>query len=235
MLRNMLILLLPVLLAACAAGDSGQPTPTTAPFTSDVTVVQPQAGTVIYAEAVRVSGTVNGEAAQTLRIVLVDADAEILASSILDAAPGEWSVELPHGYQGEPAAIDLLVQPNGEDTGADYARIPLTFADITHRPDGAFASIRFPSEGDALGGDTVLVEGSVSGVRAITVTLLDANDEIIDAREIDLSHEFAVDEVPWQVELSPGGYAGAARVEVLSNDDGSVLAAVTVTLDLAAG
>ncbi len=232
MLRTLFSGVLMLLLAGCASGGGGGPTPTTLPFTSDVTVTYPQAGSVIYAESVRVQGQVNGDAAQTLQIELIDADGNLYGNSVLNASSGDWSVELPHTFQGIPAPVDLVVRPVEETR--EYARVPLTFADVSHRPTGSFASILFPAEGDALGGDTILVEGAASGYDALTVSLVDFSGATIDEQPVDLSYAFLIDEIPWQVELSPQETIGVAEIHV-SNDLGDVLQTVSIRLDLAAG
>lgn len=220
--------------AACATGGSGGPTPTTPPFTSEVTLTRPQPGTVVYAESLSISGIVNGDDAQTLLIDLLVAG-ELLTQATIDADPGVWSLELPHTYSGEPAVLELVVSPAGDAEG-EYARIPLTVADIVHRPDGAFATIFLPQSGDTVGGDAIPVEGTASGMDTLRVLLLADDDTILNEQSVALVNPFLVDEVPWQVELEPGDYTGAARIELrYPADVQATPVAVEITLDLSAG
>lgn len=237
MRRLSFLLMLPVLisLAACATGSSNGPTPTTPPFTSEVTVTRPQPGTVIYAEVLHVAGMVNGDDTQTL-VIDLSKTGESLAQMTLDAAPGDWSLELPHDYAGQPVAVELIVRPAGTGTAGEYVRIPLTIADISHRPAGAFATIFVPQPGDTLGGDTILVEGTASGIDALSAALLDANGAVLDEQDVTVDIPFLIDEVPWQVELAPGTYTGAARIELRFDETIEVdPIGVDITLDLAAG
>lgn len=235
-----LMLLLAGLLSACATTDSQTSTPTTPPFTSEISVTQPQPGSVIYAETITVTGEVSGDAAQGFVVELLGPEGVVLASSQQEAAPGPWSVELPHTFSGETAPATLRVRPPDAGEGSEvYASIALLIGDIAFRPEGVFAALIVPQDGDTLGGDTLAVEGTASGVESLTVELRDAAGDLIEAHTVALHNPYLIDEVPWQVAFERGERTGPAVIRVLAVDpsggETSLLAEANVLLGEAAG
>jgi hypothetical protein len=198
----------------------------------------PADGTVIYSELLYASGVVQREARSGFRLALVDAAEQTIAETVI--YPDEhatWRVELPHTYQGEPSEMTLLGLPLDAESEQVYSSTSLIIAGLQYRPEGTFGSIRLPSDGMTVGGESILVEGTLSGLGDIPVRIkLMRPDDLqpLDSVEVGSSSPFVLDETPWRVALSTAFYIGPAQLVLVSDTD-EVLAEIDITITEAAG
>lgn len=219
MLRQFPVLLLSLtiltLLAACGGDDpEGFQDPTAAfePGTSTVDILLPRTSTIIYAETIQISGML-ADNPQEFSIRLLTPNGETLTEVQVNAQPGEWQTEVIHGYSGDPSEIEIkAVATNGEI----YDTESVLLSSITHRPEGVFASIIAPLEGDTVGGDSIPVEGRASGIESnsLTIELVDSNNTVVDTQLVPLNNPSVIDEVPWSAELNRGQATGSATIRI---------------------
>lgn len=206
-----------MILTACSSGgdDDTKPSDNPASFSGEVDIIHPLDGTVIYAESMVITGTLFGSESQTFTLQLVNPDDEIIAEAPLTASRGDWEVEIPHGYTGDPTAITIRAVPENADLGA-YDSVSIFMADMSFRPDGTFATVRTPPQDAPIGGDSVLIEGSVSGLSTnqLLVALVDAEGNTLNEQTIEVFNPFFIDETLWQVEFTLTGYVGEAQIQV---------------------
>lgn len=229
-------------LAACGgSSESNTPAPS-APemFAGEVEIVYPPNGTVIYAEVMAVHGTMFGAQELTFTVQVNTIDGQPIAQADVTTGRGDWQVELPHTYSGEPVEAVLRVIPIGVSQGI-YTSVPLVVAGLSHRPEGVFGSLTRPTEGEVVGGDSIPVEGKASGVFEGTINLALVTPEggIISEQIVTVMNPYYVDEVPWRSELATNGHIGLARVwmYIISANDGSftTLGEVNVIIEVSAG
>lgn len=234
------MLSLVILIAAACGGNGDTDAPTEAPDTpeaSGVIIAAPQAGTIIYAEMAFISGEVL-EAEQTFRVELVDTEDNVIAETTLTESPGIWTAELEHGYDGDPTEITIRAVSE-DDAVLDSVSVMLSNMD--ERPDGSFGTIASPSDGDSIGGDSILVEGSASGLfeNEFILALFDDAGESVAETFVLLNNPYFVDDVPWQAELIIGDYTGTGEIRAYYIDaesgDEVTLDSVTVEVEPAAG
>lgn len=241
MKRAALLSLLAMILAACGGGNNNAPA-TSAPdmFAGEVEVVYPPNGTVIYAEVIAVHGTMFGAQELTFSVQVNTIDGQSIAQTNVTTGRGDWQVELPHTYSGEPVEAVLRVIPIGVSEGV-YTSVPLVIAGFSHRPQGVFGSLTRPTEGEVVGGDSIPIEGKVSGVFEGTINLALVNPEggFISEQIVTVMNPYYVDEVPWRSELVTNGHIGLARVWMYTIDanDGSfiTLGEANVIIEVSAG
>jgi hypothetical protein len=175
-----------------------------------VSIDYPQDGTVIYAEEVSLSGKSTGVG--QFRIELVNPDNKVIAGeTVTPGADGKWSLQLKHGYTGEPTEITLAARP--VSGGDDYDERTIALAGAQYRPQGTFGTILEPGEGGTAGGDEISVSGSASGVFENTLTVeLSGGGKVISQQNVTLVNPGVVDEVPWIVSLPTNGYTGPAQL-----------------------
>jgi len=178
-----------------------------------VTLSYPTQGAVIYSPALYVAGSAQG--VNGVRVQLTSADG-LLTETTLRPVSESWSVELVHGYSGDPLAVTLSVWPLLDDGQGAYAAFDLTLAALEHRPEGAFAYVVTPQAGDSMGGDSIVVSGRASGqtAYAITVTLNDSGGATLDTQSATFETPYPYDELGWQVTLNPRGYVGDAALTI---------------------
>jgi len=233
------IILCMLLLTACGEDDPegfGNPTDTSDPSASAVEITMPQSGSVIYAEAIQISGEVNG-AAQQFDVRLVTLDETVIAETTVDSQPGSWSVELIHDYTGEPTEIEIRTA-QAEQT---YDSVSILLSDSSQRPDGTFGEVIIPADNTVLGGDSIPVEGRASGLpeNQLTVELLNADGTVLDTQRITLQNPYFIDDVPWQTLVERGTYTGPATLRITYTEATSgepvIIDEVSMTLTEAAG
>lgn len=238
---RILFALFMVMLAACSPSQNTS-TQTGASGSASmeearVLVQSPADGSVIYAELLYAAGIVQHEAQAGFRLLLVDAAENTLAETIIypdDNA--NWRVELPHQYQGEPSEMTLISLPLDAESAEGYSTTPLIVAGLAHRPEGTFGSIRLPHDGLTVGGESLLVEGTISGVGDVPVRiqLIPNNDpRPLDSAVVESSSPYALDETLWRIELSTAFYIGPARLVLVTDD--VILAEIGITITEAAG
>ncbi len=197
-----------------------------------VTLRYPTQGAIIYSPALYVAGSAQGVDGVRVRITSAEG---LLTETTLRPVPESWSVELVHGYSGVPLAVTLSVLALGEDTQDAYATLDLTLAALGHRPEGAFAYVVTPQDGDSMGGDSIMVSGRASGrtTYAITVTLVKPDGTALDTQSVTVETPYPYDELGWEVTLTPHDYVGEALLIVDYGDGQSER--ISITLSTAAG
>ncbi|MDX1996067.1 MAG: hypothetical protein SF029_27055 [bacterium] len=234
----LLITSLAMLLTACG-GTTGDVQSAAGTTDGAVTMTFPASGTVIYAESLYLAGQVSGDSPQSFRLEVIGTDDSMIASTQVANASGDWQVELIHGYTGEPTEVTIqAVSLDGQNVLASSS---VLLSSNDYRPEGAYGFILLPGEGDAVGGDSIPVEGSVSGVfeNTFTLVLVDSAENILDEQIITVLNPYFIDEVPYQADLAPGSYTGAAviRAQATNAEDGGLieLGSVSITIDSSAG
>lgn len=232
-MRVVIIVLSLFTLVACSPANTPQVTnqPTQDPsLTGNVTISTPASSTIIYSETVHLAGQASGIPDNQFQIQLVGPDDDVYAtaSALIDPS-GNWRVEMPHGYSGEPVEITVNAVPVGADTRL-YAAHSLGLAGLSYRPEGTFGSITRPAEGDSVGGDLIEVTGRGSGIfeNTLLVSLITEDGAIIDNHILTLDNPNIMDDVPWQVDLATNNYTGPAEIHIFYQ---SITPVDEVTLD----
>ncbi len=229
-----------IILMLCACSSAPQTTPL---ITGSVDIVYPQDGSVIYAEQLFLSGTASDIGEDTFSLELIGPDGSIVGRYPVQTSAGEWQIEIPHGYRGEPIEVNIFAVPEAGNIPSEmeYDVVTIVLAGQTYRPEGVFGSIMSPRDGDTVGGDTFEVSGTVSGVfeNTFTLALYDAEGNVIDRKAVTVVNPYFTDEVPWSDALATNGYTGSAKIRALYNSpaDGSetVLADAQVVVQEPAG
>lgn len=216
------LLMIVSILVLAACGGSSEPERSTSPTatmeagTGAVDILLPQNGSIIYAEAIQISGRLDG-AAQQFAIRLVTPDDETITETTLDTQPGDWSVELAHGYTGDPTEVEIQAVSSAGDV---YDAATILLSDVSNRIEGSFALIHLPLDGDTVGGDMIPVQGRASGIAGdqLTVELVDSSNTVIDTQIVTLNNPYVIDEVPWQADLALNEATGAATIRVSAPD-----------------
>ncbi|MEQ8671669.1 MAG: hypothetical protein RLP44_25705 [Aggregatilineales bacterium] len=224
-MKKILLLIPFLLLASCTTED----TPNTM-----VTITYPANGTVIYAEALTVQGTLQGDSERPIQIVLANQDNQTTTT----ISGSTWSVEIPLNYSGEPLQTTLSIR--SEDGATTYATSQLIIADLSYRPQGTFGTIIFPEDESTIGGDSIQIEGSASGIvgNFLTIRLIDSEDRVIREQTLIIVNPYFIDEVPWNVAIDLADVEEIAQVQLVSmdeNGDEIILDEVNVTIETAAG
>lgn len=233
-----LILLVVALLAACSPSTAA-PTATPAPSGS-VTINHPGEATTIYAELFYAQGVASEVSTFTLDIVDAD-DVVIQSVPVVVGEGGAWTVEIPHGYTGEPAEVTVIARPSDAESTHVFASTTVILAGIAYRPDGSFAAITSPPTGQQVGGEAIPVSGTASGLfeNTLLVGLYDADGEQISMVIVTLTNPYFVDNAAWSAALPTNGYLGSAQIRAFYNEprDGkeTVLAQIDVEIGEPAG
>lgn len=236
-----LLTYIPLILLMSACGGAGPtPTPTQPAPRGQVEIQSPAEGTVIYAESMVVSGTAADLPPDGFHLRVVTAAEETLAETTIVPVDGRWQVEFPHGYSGDPTEVIIYALPVDSTAAGDYEAISVMISSAEFRPEGTFGTLLLPADGSTIGGDTIEIIGTASGVFEGTVQLvLETDEAIISEITLTLNNPSIIDEVPFTAELSIGAYDGPARIRlyVISAQDGSeiTLDSVDVLIGEAAG
>lgn len=224
-----------VLIVLCISACNGLPASTPDPMAGTVTLDSPPDGAVIYASALGVSGTLADVAAKPLLVRLIKPDGGVIAQARVEAQQGEWSTEIIHGYTGEPTRVTVEVLPAQAVEAGILASSGIIVASLSERPDGAFINVVLPQDGTEIGGDEVLVMGTASGFpqNQLLVELVDSSGIVLDFETVTLRSRYAIDEIPWELSLTPQAYHGNAVVRVSA--EGEVLDTIAVIVTDAAG
>lgn len=245
-LKNVLLRVVMILLVAglSACGGGGATTTDDAAQTTlsgAVTLNNPPDGTVIYASTLYAAGTSADLPGSRFLLRLEDAEgASIAETNVMTGDEGAWSVELVHGYTGDPTEATLLALPvpdsaTGEAPDGQYAAVTLLLSGIEHRPEGMYLDIAFPTDGAEAGGDLIQVEGRLSGMGgALTVELVGSDGAVLDSKTVDIANPYQVDDLPWSAELAPGEFTGSAVINVRLADS-ELADSVPIILSSAAG
>ncbi|MCU0480879.1 MAG: hypothetical protein MUE54_06665 [Anaerolineae bacterium] len=184
-------------------------TATSHPTAGEIMVLSPSAGDTLYAELIYIAGDIQ-TAPQTLRAQIRDIDESILITAPIMTQFGAWAIEIPRpAYIGE-ATIEIL---SAIDPSVIHERIPVFLGDGTTRPSGTFGSLITPTDGDQIGGDTILVSGRASGVMGNKIQLvLQSGDGTTAIHEVILNHPYRMDDIFWQTDLPLAGLSGSVTL-----------------------
>jgi hypothetical protein len=226
-MRALILSILLLLIAACG--------PTVPPI-GVIALTYPPANSTIYSDLLTVSGTLSDAPTQAIRVEVIDAAGEIRAHATAMITAGEWTLTLPlpavsqpEAYQVEIVAGDAPFPQRSADT-AIFASQTVVRAPLGERIDEPIMTIDLEA-GTAIGGDTIPVNGRVSGWSAFTVELVDSSGVMRSSQAITLPNR--LDEVAWSVALAPGSATGSALIRVMS--DGAPILTVPIVLTSSAG
>jgi hypothetical protein len=237
--RRLFILFFIIILSACGADTPAEPpTPTEPPLIGAVQITSPKLGSVIYAETLYISGTIQGVDAFTLHIETVTG--ETLFNGEITGVNGHWNREIIHGYTGEP--IEAIIQAKSTDShvSLQYDELPILISSLTYREDGIFGLVLFPSEQQSVGGDSIQVEGTASGIPDSRLSILLRHDKgLIDKQIIVLDNPYRIDERTWTADLLTNGYLGTAFIDIAYTDSETkselILDTISIIIGSAAG
>jgi len=229
-------------LAACAptpsTGSAASPAPLV--LQGSVDILGPSAGWIIYDSLLTAYGTSEGLPAEGFLLRVLDVDgATLLQSAILPAADGRWQARLLHDYQGQPSEITLRAESLNPRLTDDYDTETAAISGLAYRPQGRSAALMGLSEGQAIGGEQLLIQGSASGfVEGQLLLRLTTRDDTPISEAVVPLPASPLDEVIWQVELPSGGQPQPVVLRLLAREaDGSTstLQEIRLQLSQAAG
>ncbi len=207
-------------------------TPAVATLEGNVDILYPQDSSVIYSEALTISGTAT---TADFALKMIGPDEKIIAQTTVQAQSSDWKVELVHGYSGEPIEVNILAVPIDAASDLDYDIATILIAPLDSRPEGLFGSITMPSEDDSVGGEAIQVSGTASGLpeNLLSIALISSDSAIIDSRDITVYNPYGIDDMPWTAELATNGYIGTAEIRITSAEN--IISSVNVTVTAEAG
>ncbi|MFN8375852.1 MAG: Gmad2 immunoglobulin-like domain-containing protein [Anaerolineae bacterium] len=240
-MRVLTIFALIFLMAACTAAPAAGPTATPG-LTGRVDIVYPPNGTTVYAEALTLRGTAQGLASNSFILEVVGVDDEIIARSTVTVTDGQWAVELPHNYSGEPIETAIYALPPDADLTSElrYDVGTIVLAGLSYRPEGTFGTITSPPSGNTVGGEFVPVSGTASGLfeGTLLVGMYGSDGAEISRIVLTIDDQF-YNLVPWTAELPTNGYTGTAEIRAFyqqaSDGKAEIIASVQVTVTPEAG
>lgn len=219
---KILLINLIFLLAACAPTPTQSPeggivtlAPSTSQLQGNVDIVYPISGSIIYSEALYLQGTAENTPADGFMLQVIAPDDTVLAQSIVVPQEGQWSVELPHNYTGDPSEATIIAKAIPSDILGDYDIVSILISSADNRPEGVFGSVITPTEGETVGGDSIFVSGRGSGFFENTfVLVLETAD---DAEEIStvivtMHNPYFMDDMIWEAELPRNEFTGNAVI-----------------------
>lgn len=219
------LLLFTLLLAACAPVESPSQSnvtvlPTSQALAGNVSITHPQDGSIIYAEALYLEGIAADLPEAGFRIQLISASDEILAETTLQPDTQNWSLELVHGYAGDPTEVSIFALPANETIETDYSLVSIVIAPLDTRPEGIFGRLDAPLSGSVVGGDVIEIIGTISGLEDTTlnVSLERPDGSLISESVATVINPYLVDEVVWTANLDTEDYTGPATVRAFYTD-----------------
>lgn len=228
---RLLILLSLVLLGACTA-TTPQPTPPPN-LQGQVSIIAPLPGTVYYSEVLTIQGTVRDVGAQGFVVSVYNAKRQILASVIV-VPPGEtWSVMLPLTVD-VLTTLTIVTRSTNARVSDFYSSVDVGAAPLAMRPAALYGTIFSPEPDEVVGGEQLLITGTISGETSAKVLLLDNQGKLLAEAPATFSMLSPVDEVPFRAEVITAGYAGPATLQLLGSS-GQVMDTVPVMISVVAG
>jgi hypothetical protein len=234
MRRPFFVILFLIALAGCSVGAA--PTPT--PVPGSVTFRFPQSGAFIYAPTLYFAGQAENLPGNQFHLTAVTASDENIVDTMITVENGQWTYEIPNPHTGDPIEVSINAMTTG---GVELDSESIVLATEAQRPEGVFGTIISPIEGETVGGESIPVSGTASGLFEGTMNLgLETPEgEEVSGIVITVENPGMMDEVPWQADLATNNYRGPAvlRAYYHSAKDGSVvtLATVQITVAEAAG
>ncbi|MGJ3237533.1 MAG: hypothetical protein ACFE0Q_02395 [Anaerolineae bacterium] len=245
----LMILVLGILIA-CTPDTTSTEIPTDdngganeADLQGSVDITYPMNSAIIYSETLFVEGTSSDIPEEGFQIQVVSAeDALIAEATVLPNDDGQWVLELVPEYEGDPVEVTIAAaSPTLPDAPA-YDVASVVLATLDSRPqEGAFGEITTPTDGDQVGGDTILVSGRGSGLfeNGFVLVLADSDGETIVETPVTIYNPYFVDDVLWEAELPREDFIGNGTIRMdyidAATGDVIILDEVDVTVSSAAG
>jgi hypothetical protein len=211
----------------------------------DVTIEAPVSGSIIYGETLTTEGSATNTPDNQFLLELRDLNDETLTRKTVSVEDGRWSVEIIHGYTGEPSEFTLIAQPvpstaqeNNTDENSDdsYAIQTLVISDLSYRPEGVYGTIGSLADGTSIGGDSIGIYGNLSGVALEDAQLLLIIDnDVVQQTTLTGAQASLVDDIVWESELMLGDASGDAEIRLVYGEDATVLASVDIRISTSAG
>jgi hypothetical protein len=240
MRRLFFLLTIITLVSACGTDNTPAepPVPTEPPLIGGVDITSPKLGSVIYAETLFVTGTIEGVDAFRLHISTLNGD--ILFDGSISGVDGHWSREIVHNYNGEPVEAIILAKSTDSRVSLQYDERPILIASASYREDGLMGLILFPTEQQSVGGDSIQIEGTASGIPDNRLSISLRHDEgLIDKQVIILDNPYRIDARTWSGDLLTNNYQGIATIDIAYTDPETnteqIIDSITVTIGSAAG
>lgn len=205
-------------LSACGANEPATtPVPTQPALEGSVQITSPQLGSIIYAETLAITGII--EDVDTFQLQIETLDGETLFDGEIATTGGTWSREIIHGYAGEPIEAIMRAKSTHNSISNPYVEIPILLSSLTYREEGILGQILSPTESQSVGGDSIEIMGTSSGILDNRLTIMLRHDEgLLDKQIIVLDNPYLIDERVWTVSLLTNGYVGNATVEIAYTD-----------------
>ena len=249
-MRQFAILSLMLLLSACAGAantTNNTPVPTIPVLVGQADILTPATGSIIYSETLTISGTANDLPPEGFTVRVITAQDDLLAETTLrtaDLDAGRWSLQIAHGYVGQPTEISVLAAAANPVIPGRYDVSSVLLLPLSERPEGVFGSIRFPASDAVVGGDSIQVEGTLSGVAdgRFTLALYERAGDLISEQPVVLDGYTALDEGVWTATVQTNSYVGPAVLRMTTPQQGTnggetplMLDELALMLSLAAG
>jgi len=237
-----LFFLIFIIALSSACGADSTPTeplaPTEPPLIGAVEITSPKLGSVIYAETLFVSGTIQGVDAFRLRIETMSG--ETLFNGDISGIDGHWNREIVHGYAGEPIEAVIHAKSTDSRVSLQYDERPMLISSVAYREDGILGLILYPTEQQSVGGDSIQIEGTASGIPDSRLSISLRHDEgLIDKQIIFLDNPYRIDARTWSADLLTNNYQGAAFIDIAYTDPQTnseqVLDTISIVVGSAAG
>lgn len=210
-------------------------TSTSLPTAGEVIILSPRAGDILYAELIRLTGDIR-YMPQRLLARIVDVDENILAQAPIISHQGVFAIEMIRPNVTGEMTIQLV---SAVDPSVVRADVTVFFADLSARPTGTFGHIITPSDGEQVGGDTILVHGRASGVpNNIIQLVLHSADNTTVYHDVIINNPYGIDDVIWQTDLPLDGVTGSVTLTAYftpSTDPNPVFSTISLIVTQAAG
>lgn len=236
------LLLMSALVACSPSAPPASPTPSIPVPEGEVSILSPQSGVVIYAELMNITGTSSALPDEGFRLQIFTAeDEQIAETSVIPGEDGGWATEIRHNYTGEPTEITILSLPADPAIPGDYDVSSAVLSSLEYRPEGSYAAILSPSEGNVIGGDQIQIVGNGSGLfeNTLLLSLTSSAGDVLAEEIVTLNNPYFVDEVIWTADMEISGYTGPAVLRAYyqdaENGEEITLSSVNVMLSVAAG
>lgn len=240
MRRLFFLLFIIASLSACGTDTTPDetPAPTEPPLIGAVEISSPKLGSVIYAETLFVSGTIQG--VDSFNLLIETVSGEILFDGEITGIDGHWNREIIHGYTGEPIEAIIHAKSTDSRVSLQYDERPILIASVAYREEGVFGLILFPTEGQSVGGDSIQIEGTASGIPDNRLSILLRHDEgLIDKQVIFLDNPYRIDARTWSADLLTNNYQGVATIDIAYTDPQTnseqILDTISIVIGSAAG
>jgi len=239
MLRLFFLLFIIASLSACGSDTPTEPpAPTQPPLIGAVDITSPKLGSVIYAETLYVSGTIQG--VDVFKLHIETLTGEILFDGEITGIDGHWNKEIVHDYTGEP--IEAIIQAKSTDSrvSLQYDELPILIASVVYREEGIFGLVLSPTEQQSVGGDSLQIEGTASGIPDNRLAIMLRHDEgLVDKQVIILDNPYRIDARTWSADLLTNGYLGTAFIDIAYTDPETnsehILDTISIIIGSAAG